>query len=82
MGVGSNWTPCSGRPEAPSVLRIRAGCGGRLFPAKLGVVVHNLAHQLLNQLLADDPILLARQFCDRLRDCVDDFICFIGIDFV
>jgi hypothetical protein len=27
-------------------------------------------------------VLLARQFCDCLRDRVDDFIGFIGIDFV
>ena len=27
-------------PNAPSVLRVRADCGGRLFTAKLGVVVH------------------------------------------
>ena len=46
--MGSNWT---------SVLRIRADCGGRLFTAKLGVVVHNLAHQLLNHLLADDALV-------------------------
>ena len=82
MGVGSNWTPCSSRPEPPSVLRVRADCGGRLFTAKLAVVVHNLAHQVFDQLLADDAILLARQFCDCLRDRVDDFIRFIGIDFV
>jgi hypothetical protein len=44
--------------------------------------VHYLPHQLLDHLLADDAILLARQFCDCLRDRVDDFICFIGIDFV
>ena len=56
---------------------MRADCGGRLFTAKLGVVVHNLAHQLLNHLLTDDTILLARQFCDCLRDR----ICFRGIDF-
>jgi hypothetical protein len=43
--------------------------------------VHNLAHQLLNHLLADDAILLARQFCDCLRDRINDVICFIGIDF-
>ena len=55
--------------------------GGRRFTAKLAVVVHDLAHQLLNHLLTDDAILLARQFCDRLRDRVDDFICFRGIDF-
>jgi len=41
-----------------------------------------LAHQLLNQFLADDAILLARQFCDCFCDRVDDLICFIGIDFV
>ena len=69
------------RLEPPSVLRVRADCGGRLFTAKLGVVVHYLSHQLLDHLLADDAILLARQFCDCLRDSVDDFICFSGIDF-
>ena len=64
------------------MLRIRADCGGRLFTAKLGVVMHYLPHQMLDQLPPDDAILLARQFCDRLRDRVDDFICFRGIDFV
>jgi hypothetical protein len=34
----------------PSVLRVRADCGGRLFTVKLGVVLHYLPHQLL-----DDP---------------------------
>jgi hypothetical protein len=82
MGVGSNWSPCSTRPEPPSVLRVGADCGGRLFTAKLSVIVHYLPHQLLDHLLADDAILLARRFCDRLRDRVDDFIGFIGIDFV
>ena len=42
--------------------------------------VHYLPRQVFDQLLADDAILLARQFCDR--DRVDHFICFIGIDFV
>ena len=64
-------------PEPPSVLRVRADCGGRLFTAKLGVVVHYLPHQMLNHLLPDDAILLARQFCGCLRDSVDDVICFI-----
>jgi hypothetical protein len=32
--------------------------------------------------LLNDAILLARQFSDRLRDRVNDFICFGGIDFV
>ena len=77
---GVELVPCSTRSEPPSVLRVRADCGGRLFTAKLGVVVHYLPHQLFDHLLADDAILLARQFCDCLRDRVDDFICFIGID--
>jgi hypothetical protein len=64
------------------VLHARADCGGRLLAAKLGVVVHYLPHQLINHLLADDAILLARQFSDRLRDRVDDFIRFIGINFI
>ena len=82
MGVGSNWTPCSTRSEPSSVLRARADCGGRLFAAKLAVVVLYLSHQLLDHLLTDEPILLARQFCDCLRDRINDFICFRGIDFV
>jgi hypothetical protein len=44
--------------------------------------VHYLAHQLLDHLLLDHAILLARQFCDCFCDRVDDLICFIGIDFV
>ena len=63
------------------VLRVRADCGGRLFTAKLRVVVHYLPHQLLDHLLADEAILPASHFCDCLRDRVDHFICFIGVDF-
>jgi hypothetical protein len=37
------------------VHRVRTGCGGRLFTAKLAVIVHYLLHQLLDDLLADDP---------------------------
>jgi hypothetical protein len=81
MGEG-RIAPASSRPEPPSVLRVRADCGSRLFAAKLVVVVHDLPHQLLDHSLADEPILLARQFCDCLRDRVDHFIYFIGIDFV
>ena len=77
-GWGQNGA-CSTRSEPPSVPRVRADCTCRVFTAKLRVVVHNLAHQLLDHLLTDEPILLARQFCDR--DRVDDFICFLGIDF-
>ena len=68
-------------PARISEDRARADRGGQLFTAKLGVVVHNLTHQLFNHLPPDDAILLARQFCDCLRDRVDDFICFVGIDF-
>ena len=64
------------------MLRVRADGRRRLFLAKLGVMMHYLPHQLLNHLLADDAILLARQFCDCLRDRINDFICFRGIDFV
>ena len=49
---------------------VRADCRGRLFTAKLGIVVHYLPHQLLDHLLADDPILLACQFSNRLGDRV------------
>ena len=63
------------------MLRVRADCRGRPFTAKLGVVVHYLPHQLLDHLLSDDFILLARQFCDGLRDRINDFSGFIGIDF-
>ena len=61
MGVGSNWPLCSSRSEPPSVLRVRADCGGRLFTAKLAVVVHDSTHQLVDECLPDDAILLARQ---------------------
>ena len=73
-GVGSNWSPCSTRSEPPSVLHARADYGGRLFTTKLRVVLHNLTHQMFDHLLADDAILLARQFCDRLRDRINYFI--------
>jgi hypothetical protein len=81
MGWGSNWTPCF-RSTKPSVLHVRADCGGRLFTAKLAVVAHIWRIRCPIQLLANDAILLTRQFCDCLRDRVDDFIRFIGIDFV
>ena len=43
--------PCSSRPEPPSVLRVRADCGGRLFAAKLGIIIQNFARQRFDQLL-------------------------------
>jgi len=53
-----------------------------LWPTKFAIVVDYLPHQLLDHLLADDPILLACQFCDGLCDRVDDFICFLVVDFI
>jgi hypothetical protein len=73
----------SGLPVvAEPPLRVRAYCCGRLFTPKLTVVVHYLAHQLLNHLLTDDAILLACQLSDCLGNRVDDFVRFTGIDFV
>ena len=37
----------------------RADCGGRIFAAKLGVVVYYLPHQVFDQLLGDQAILMA-----------------------
>jgi hypothetical protein len=82
MGAGSNWIHAQVDPKPPSVLHVKADCGGCLHPAKLAIVVHYLARQLHDHLLADRAILLARQFCDCFCDRVDDLICFIGIDFV
>ena len=67
--------------EPSSMLRVRAACGGRRFTAKLTVIVHYLPHQMLNHFLADDPLLLACQFCDCLRDRIDHFVRLTGIDF-
>jgi hypothetical protein len=44
--------------------------------------VHYLARQLHDHLLPDRAILLAGQLSRRLRDLVNDFIRFCGIDFV
>ena len=50
MGAGQNVrSPVVAEP--PSVLRVRAGCGGRPFTAKLPVVVHYLLHQVFDDLL-------------------------------
>ena len=65
MGVGSKLLVSSRRRSAVSASR-ETDYGGCLLPAKLTVVVHYLAHQLLNHLLADDAILLACQFSDCL----------------
>jgi len=50
---------------------------GRIFAAKLGVILHNIAHQLLDHLLTDGAILRARQFGHRLGDRGKHFI---GVD--
>ena len=44
--------------------------------------MHYLPHQMLDHLLPDEPILLACQFSDCLRNSVDDFVGFTGINFV
>ena len=80
-GPGVELLPRPSRPQPRSVLRVRADCERRLFTAKLGIITHDCTHKVFDHLLPDDAILLVRQFRDRLRDCVDDFICFIGIDF-
>ncbi len=49
--------PYPTRSEPPSVPRARADCGGHVFTAKLGVVVHNLVHQLFDHLLPDRAVL-------------------------
>ena len=41
--------------KRPSVLRVRADCGARLFLAKFAVVLHYLLHQMLDHLLPDEP---------------------------
>ena len=56
-GVGVEMDAVLPVSEPPSVLHVRADCGGRLFTAKLGVVVHYLSHQLLDHLLADKTLL-------------------------
>ena len=71
--------PISAGP--PLVPGVRRDCTYRVLPAKLGVAVHYLSHQLFDHMLANDPILLARQFCDRLRDRINDSIGFRVIDF-
>ena len=48
------------------MLRVRAGCGGRLFTAKLDIVVHYLPHQLLDHLLANGAALSAASMLDHL----------------
>ena len=63
-------------PAAPSVLRGRADYRCRLFAAKLGVVIHNLAPQLLDHCRRMTPSCWLVSSATRLRDRVGDFICF------
>jgi hypothetical protein len=51
-------------------------------PAWGGVELVAVLHSIRTAFLADDAILLACHSCHCLRDSVDDFIRFIGIDFV
>ena len=58
---------------------MRSDCTTSVFSTKLRIIVHNFVHQLFDQLLADRSILLARKFCDRLRDRVDHLVRLTGI---
>ena len=74
-------TPCSSRFEPTSVLHLSRLRRSTLH-GELAVVVHYPTHQVFDHLLTDHATLLARQFFDCLRDRINDFICFRGIDFV
>jgi hypothetical protein len=39
---------------------------GEWHATKLRIIVHDFAHQLFDQLLADNAVLAAGEFCDRL----------------
>ena len=65
----------SGRPSANAAHEKRLHPRRKSSP-KLRVIVHYLLHHVLDHLLADDAILLARQLGDGLGDRVDDFIGF------
>src|ERR1700720_1187519 len=43
-------------------------------PTKFCIIIHNLAHQLFNQLLADRTVLTVRQFCHSLCNCCNHFV--------
>jgi len=50
-GGGVKMVPYSTRSEPPSVLRVRADCGGHFFTAKLAGVVHDFTHQMFDHLV-------------------------------
>ena len=68
--------------RASSVPRVRRVRTGSVVSPKLGVVFHYFAHQLFDQLLADQAILARGQFRDRLCDRDNHFIRFVGVNFV
>ena len=82
MGVGSNWTPCSVAPDRRQCFVLEPAAEVDFFPAKLGIITDDCMHQVFDQLLSDRAILLTRQFRDCLCDRVDDFICFLVVDFI
>jgi hypothetical protein len=45
-----------------------------VFPTKLVIVLHDLAHQVLYQVLADRAVLATGQFSHRLRDRDNHFV--------
>ena len=46
---------CSSRTRTAVMLGVRADCEGRLFAAKLAIVVHDFTHQMFDHSLTDDP---------------------------
>ena len=56
---------------------IRTDCTCSALPTKLCIIIHNLLHQLLDQLLTDRTVLAVSQFRYRLCNCCNYFI---GID--
>jgi hypothetical protein len=72
LGIALSLVPC-----------LRLDCArGYVFTTKFRIVLHDLMHQMFNHLLANEPILLARQFCNCLCDRVNDFIRFSSVDLV
>ena len=73
MGVGSNWPGVQLSPTCRQCFALELTAevaSSRRNSARSALSAASTAHHLL----ADDPILLACQFCDRLRDRINDFI--------
>ena len=71
-----------GRRRPLSVPSVRAADARRVVATKLRIIIHYFPHQLFDQLLANQPVLLRSQFCKCLCDGINHFIRFTGIDVV